>query len=242
VIGSVLRVRERMYVSWPGEISQRMRKRKALLSVVDRVLLAAGLALLGVWLIATIYGQAASAAALRAFDAREPTSMATGTATTLDRQSARRDKQPDEGTAAIAVLRLVKLNVRIPVFKGTTRLVLNQGAGWIAGTARPGDIGNVGIAGHRASFFRPLRLLESGDLIELSTPARTLTYTVDEREIVSPRDTRVLRPRGAPSLTLVTCYPFYFVGSAPERFVLHATVTSQSKVAAFSEAAAALNQ
>jgi sortase A len=125
-------------------------------------------------------------------------------------------------SAPLAVLRIDKVKMRVPVFEGTDELVLNRGAGWIPGTARPGQSGNVGIAGHRDGFFRPLRNVSSGDTIEFSTAERTEIYTVDQIEIVKPDNVGVLRPRAANSLTLVTCYPFNFIGSAPLRYIVHA--------------------
>jgi sortase A len=129
----------------------------------------------------------------------------------------------DNGSA-LAVLRLERFNLRVPVFERTDDLTLNRGAGWIQGTARPGATGNIGIAGHRDGFFRGLKDVVKGDRIELATVARAATYIVDQIEIVSPSDVRVLQPRSTPSLTLVTCYPFYFVGAAPRRFIVHASL------------------
>ena len=124
----------------------------------------------------------------------------------------------------LAVLRFEKLNLRVPVFEGTDDRTLNRGAGWIEGTARPGEAGNTGIAAHRDSFFRALRDAHKGDTMELATPVRTATYRVDQIEIVDPEDVAVLRAGSVPSLTLVTCYPFYFVGAAPQRFIVHAAL------------------
>jgi sortase A len=128
---------------------------------------------------------------------------------------------------AVAVLSFARWNLRVPVFEGTDEWTLNQGAGWISGTARPGETGNIGIAGHRDGFFRPLKDIAMGDPIELSTVTTTATYGVDAIDIVTPKDVQVLRPRSAPSLTLVTCYPFYFFGEAPRRFVVHAVLKHQ---------------
>ena len=133
----------------------------------------------------------------------------------------------------LAVLRFEKLNLRVPVFEGTDNWTLNRGAGWIKGTARPGGTGNVGIAGHRDSFFRVLREASKGDAIELDSAAITETFTVDQIEIVGPEDVAVLQPRSAPSLTLVTCYPFYLVGEAPQRFIVHATLSRQAEIEKF---------
>jgi len=128
----------------------------------------------------------------------------------------------------VAVLRFKRLDLRIPVFEGTDDLTLNRGAGWIRGTTRPGGTGNIGIAGHRDSFFRMLKDTEIAEPIELLTVSGTAAYTVDHIEIVDPEDVTVLRPRTVPSLTLVTCYPFYFVGEAPQRFIVHAVLSVQS--------------
>jgi sortase A len=131
--------------------------------------------------------------------------------------------------APLAVLKIAKLKLRVPVFEGTSDLILNRGVGWIEGTARPGEPGNgnIGMAGHRDGFFRGFKDIALGDEVELSTLGLVSLYAVDSTEIVTPEDVGVLRPRGSPSLTLVTCYPFYFVGDAPQRFIVHATLKRQ---------------
>ncbi len=126
--------------------------------------------------------------------------------------------------APLAVLSISRLDIRVPVFEGTDEWTLNRGVGWIAGTARPDETGNVGIAGHRDGFFRRLKDISPGDSIEISTFRSTRIYTVDDLEIVTPDNVGVLRTRSVPSLTLVTCYPFYFMGDAPQRFILHAAL------------------
>ncbi len=126
----------------------------------------------------------------------------------------------------VAVLSIPRLQLRVPVFEGTTEPVLNRGVGHIIGTPNPGTPGNVGIAGHRDGFFRGLKDIASGDTMELTTIGHVETYVVDEIEIVSPADVRVLQPRKVPSITLVTCYPFYFIGSAPQRYIVHASLQS----------------
>jgi sortase A len=128
--------------------------------------------------------------------------------------------------APIAIVRMPRLGIEVPVFEGTEETALNRGAGWISGTTRPGDEGSVGIAGHRDGFFRALKDVQIGDQIDLVTAKSNQRFAVDEIEIVSPEDTRVLGPRTLTSVTLVTCYPFYFVGSAPRRFIVHASVAA----------------
>ncbi|MEJ2008934.1 MAG: class D sortase [Acidobacteriota bacterium] len=127
-----------------------------------------------------------------------------------------------------AVLEIPKIKLKVPVFDGTDDLSLNRGVGWIAGTASLGQQGNVGIAGHRDGFFRGLKDVVVGDRIELDTTERRRTYTVDRIQIVKPDNVQVLEGRGVPTLTLVTCYPFYFVGHAPLRYVVRASLAEEN--------------
>ena len=129
----------------------------------------------------------------------------------------------------LAVLRVAKINLEVPVLDGTDDLILNRGVGRIGGTARVGAGDNVGLAGHRDGFFRGLKDLRVGDTMDLVMPSRTETYVVDSIQIVDPKDVSVLRPAKVPSLTLVTCYPFYFIGSAPKRYVVHASITDSDQ-------------
>jgi sortase A len=125
----------------------------------------------------------------------------------------------------VAVLRIPKIGLEVPVLEGTDEVSLNRGVGRIVGTARPLESGNIGIAGHRDGFFRGLKEITTGDVVELESNGARASYAVDEIEIVEPKDGGVLRPRSKPAVTLVTCYPFYFVGSAPSRFIVHASLT-----------------
>jgi sortase A len=132
----------------------------------------------------------------------------------------------------LAVLRISKLHFEVPVFEGTGDFTLNRGVGHIVGTVGPGEKGNTGIAGHRDGCFRVLKDLGAGDVIELVTLARTDRYTVDKIEIVRPDNVSVLQPRPMRSLTLVTCYPFYFIGSAPQRFIVQASAPNSDSAQA----------
>lgn len=123
----------------------------------------------------------------------------------------------------LAVLVVEKPGITVPVFAGTDELTLNRGAGLIQGTSRPGQQGNVGIAGHRDGFFRALKDIAEGDELRLETVADVIRYRVDSVLVVTPDDVSVLAPRGWDSLTLVTCYPFYFIGDAPRRYIVRAT-------------------
>jgi sortase A len=128
-----------------------------------------------------------------------------------------------------AVLRIDKIHLVVPVLNGTDDLTLNRGVGRIIGTARVGERGNLGIAGHRDGFFRGLKDLSVGDAVRLETGNGTQSYTVDWIQIVTPNNVGVLKSTGAPSLTLVTCYPFYFIGSAPQRYIVHASLKDEPK-------------
>ena len=108
------------------------------------------------------------------------------------------------------------------VLEGTDDATLRRGAGHIEGTPFPGAAGNVGIAGHRDTIFRPVRDLKLGDRLVLTTADRVLEYRISETKIVNPADVYVLDPAGRPTLTLVTCFPFNFIGNAPKRFIVHA--------------------
>jgi sortase A len=123
----------------------------------------------------------------------------------------------------LGVLRIPKSHLEAPIFEGTDDLTLNEGVGHIAGTDPIGGEGNTGIAGHRDGFFRSLKDVKVGDRIELEMRGKPLVYVVERLVIVDPRDVSVLSSLGHPELTLVTCYPFYVLGSAPRRFIVQAS-------------------
>jgi sortase A len=125
--------------------------------------------------------------------------------------------------AVIGRLEIPRLKLSVMVREGADEGTLSRAVGHIPGTALPGNVGNVGLAGHRDTFFRALRNIRSDDTIELETTAGTYRYAVKSTRIVTPRDVSVLQASGGETLTLVTCYPFYYVGSAPKRFIVRAT-------------------
>lgn len=124
--------------------------------------------------------------------------------------------------SALGRLDIPEAGVSVMVLPGTDDMTLNRAVGHIEGTALPGEDGNVGIAGHRDSFFRGLRHIEAGDDLKLTTLDGIAFYQVAETTIVDPTDVEVLDPTDEPTITLVTCYPFYFVGDAPRRFIVTA--------------------
>jgi sortase A len=192
-----------------------------------------GLALLALWGAARAYGGWSARHEIRRFNdavavaAAPQAGSAAAQAVDTSRWSETRRRRyeevlPPAPGSAIAVMRIESVGLLVPVLEGTDELTLDRAAGHIEGTPGPGAGGNVGIAGHRDGFFRGLKDVAQGDVIQLRTPAETIDYVVTELRVVAPDDVSVLAPTGAPSLTLVTCYPFYFVGSAPLRYVVRA--------------------
>jgi LPXTG-site transpeptidase (sortase) family protein len=116
-----------------------------------------------------------------------------------------------------------RLGVSVIVMEGLTPKILRRGVGHVPGTALPGEIGNVALAGHRDTFFRPLEGIKLDDEILITTTASTARYRVDSVKVVDLNDVEVLAPATTSTLTLITCYPFYFVGLAPRRFIVHAS-------------------
>ena len=207
--------------------------------MLERLLLAVGVVLVTICAVALLHRTISSRLALWQFDRAQAAAQHQDSVTSqwkveqgIDfslwrekRIEAYRDSLITKTDPPLAVLEIHKLRIRVPVFDGTDDLTLNRGVGRIIGTAKPGETGNIGIAGHRDGFFRGLKDISVGDEIDLTTTEKA-TYIVDQIEIVSPSDVRVLQPRPSPSITLVTCYPFYFVGDAPKRFIVHASLRS----------------
>ena len=126
----------------------------------------------------------------------------------------------------LGVLSIDKLNLKVPVYNGTDEINLNRGAGRIKGTARVDSPGNLGIAAHRDGFFRALKDIEIGDSIDMLTQQGKTEFVVSSITIVDPTDISVLAPTDDKSITLVTCYPFYFVGHAPKRYIVKGELLS----------------
>jgi sortase A len=139
-----------------------------------------------------------------------------------NRQATSGARTPLPPTGLIGRIEVPRLDLSVIVMEGVEASTLRRAAGHIPGTGLPGQAGNVGIAGHRDTLFRPLRNIRRDDLITLVTPLGEYHYRVVSTRIVNPHDVAVLDPDGNEILTLVTCYPFYFVGSAPDRFVVRA--------------------
>jgi len=129
-------------------------------------------------------------------------------------------------SSVIGRLEIPRLKLSAMVREGADGKTLHQAVGHIPGTALPGYAGNVALAGHRDTFFRALRNIKKDDAIDLETQNGTYRYLVESTDVVGPRDVGVLAASGGKTLTLVTCYPFYYIGSAPKRFIVHAEQVS----------------
>ena len=121
----------------------------------------------------------------------------------------------------IGFIEIPRLSMKAVFVEGTELHTLLQAPGHIPGTAPPGQPGNVGLAGHRDTHFRALQRIEEGDVITLTSLEGSFQYLVESTRIVAPGDTAVLGASVMPSLTLVSCYPFDYIGTAPKRFIVH---------------------
>lgn len=200
--------------------------------LAERALLLAGLAGCGIWLYAWLDSRWFELRQNRRLEemsearAAAPRSAAdTDALSTFLEPGAKAPAQPAEGEL-IGRVEIPRLGVSALLLEGTSSLTLRRGIGHIPGTAFPGAKGNVGIAGHRDSFFRGLRDVTAKDWIELRTPEGTRRYHVEWTRIVPPEEVDVLADTAAPSLTLVTCYPFSYIGAAPKRFIVRARLTA----------------
>ena len=133
------------------------------------------------------------------------------------------DQDPEE---VIGRMDIPRLDLTVPILADDDPDSLRRGIGHIKGTAFPGGLGTVGLAGHRDTFLRPMRRVAPGMEIRLVDSEGTFVYQVDRTEVVMPEQVEVLDIRDRPELTVVTCYPFNFVGAAPKRFIVHAHLLS----------------
>ncbi len=211
-----------------------MRTRK-----LELLLFGIGLTLLAVWGGARIHSTVSSRAAVKRFEAEQAQAAssvrvgAPASSSQVDftlwspkRVEAYKDSLVKKEDRPLALLRIPKIHLEVPVYNDTDDLTLNRGVGRILGTAQIEKGGNLGIAGHRDGFFRGLKDLAPEDEIELVRVGQSDTYVIEKIQIVNPEDVSVLDPTRVPSLTLVTCFPFYYVGSAPQRFIVRASITA----------------
>lgn len=196
-----------------------IRTRRRFLRYLERALLVVGVVTLGfcawVWAESFLY---------QSFENRELEKiLAAGPAPSTNRAEGVAVRVMAPGST-IGRIEIPRLGVTAIVRAGSDARTLQLAVGHIPGTAYPGEPGNVGLAGHRDTFFRRLRDIRPDDVIEMVTAEGRFTYRVQRTDIVQPSDVWVLDPTTQPSLTLVTCYPFSYVGAAPERFIVRASL------------------
>jgi sortase A len=136
--------------------------------------------------------------------------------------SPREERHPVIEGSAIGEMEVPRLGLKAIFVQGDSPRILRRAVGHISETALPGEWGNVVLTGHRDSFFRPLRNIRQGDVITLKTFDGDFQYQVESTAVVPPNDTQVLQPSSQRTLTLITCFPFYYVGPAPNRFIVRA--------------------
>jgi len=207
-------------------IRQPLRNRKARLWP-ERTAWAFGVVCLATWGALHVDGIAGARHELERFALLQAAAAPQSSAPDLrlwdpERVSAWRRALNEPAPPPLAVLRIPKIRLEVPVLPGTDDFTLNRAVGHIDDTAPPGTDGNSGIASHRDGFFRGLKDIGPGDAIELETLRGKELYRVERTWIVDPQDVSVLDPTPTRSLTLVTCYPFYYVGPAPQRYIVRA--------------------
>jgi len=199
--------------------------RRGPLRWLERLLLVIGIACLG------YYGYVSAETALyQAQETRELDAILASVPTTPPAATAApvvvRRTVPAPGSA-LGRIEIPRLGVTAVVRAGSDSRTLRLAVGHIPGTALPGETGNIGLAAHRDTFFRRLGDIRPGDEVNVVTPEGTFRYTVEGTKVVEPRDVWVLDPTEQPSLTLVTCYPFRYIGSAPQRFIVRAVQSTR---------------
>ena len=200
-----------------------------LLKFLERLCLITGLALIMLGVTVRVGGMAQRQAAVAEFERLQNTTVSPADQLNWSPQRIadyQEALQQDAGDT-LAVLRIPSRNIEVPVFDSTDEWALNRGSGHVTGTSLPGERGNVAIAAHRDGFFRGLENIEIGDEIELTTLEGHQTFRVSQLDIVDPLDVSVLEPTDDTIVTLITCYPFYYVGAAPDRFIVRAALTNK---------------
>ena len=186
-----------------------------------------GLVCVGAYGVSKIHSANAQSAAISELEAQwrpDATGVEPDQSLWSTQRIAQRDRARAEngGLSPLALLSIPAVGIRVAVFEGTSDRVLNLGVGRVLGTAEVGVPGNLGLAGHRDGFFRGLKDIAVGDDLSIQHAGGIDHYNVTELLVVAPDAVHVLEPTDKTTLTLVTCYPFYFVGHAPQRFIVKA--------------------
>jgi sortase A len=210
--------------------------RKRALAWIERTLYAAAVLLIGGWTATTVdaylYGYLQQRRLDRLIEAHQAQPAAAPPAAPERRIVPAQPAEPDPPTPSAAPdtppadlvgrIEIPRLGLRAIIAAGTDTRTLRRAVGHLEGTPLPGENGNSVLAGHRDTFFRALKDIRAEDIVRITTPAGRFEYVVQATAVVEPTRTDVLEPTAEPSVTLVTCYPFYLVGDAPDRFVVRA--------------------
>jgi sortase A len=198
-------------------VKQMTVERRRLLGRIEFLLFMAGGLCVGWYGGVRVAAAREQAVLSRALDARTVGTVGTPGTRTLGTSGTR-------GTPGTLIgrIEIPRLKLSALAREGDDDRTLDLAVGHLPGTALPGEPGNAAFAAHRDTFFRPLRRIHDGDVVVVTTPRGKFRYLVTSTEIVKPEDVSVLNASGTPTLTLVTCYPFNFIGSAPQRFIVRA--------------------
>jgi len=215
------------------------------LRVVERSLWTAGLLLVGVWAVHHWTGLARARSGVQRVEQQRAAAIPGATSATArpafavgppdlqlwdeKRINLWRAAQANNDSTPLGVLRIGRLRIEVPILEGTSDEILDRGVGHIEDTAVPGATGNSGLAGHRDGFFRALKDVAIGDVLDVETVAGHTEYRVEKTWLVTPDDVWVLDATDKPTVTLVTCYPFYFIGPAPQRFIVRAVAAADGE-------------
>ena len=200
------------------------RRRRGAYRWLERILIVVGVLCLGYFLYG--YGEARL---YQAFEDQQLNAILQDGAPAEGRAAAPRRPPPAPGST-IGRIEIPRLRVSAVIRAGIDARTLRLAVGYIPGTALPGEVGNVGLAGHRDTFFRKLRDINPDDEIRVTTRDGVFHYYVQRTNIVQPKDVWVLNATSYPALTLVTCYPFTYVGSAPQRFIVRAALAAPTRL------------
>jgi len=198
---------------------------------LERTCIVTGLTLITLGVAARVDGMVQRQAAVAEFDRIRSTSVSPAEQLNWSEQRIADYQQAllQDAGETLAVLRIPSRNIEVPVFDSIDETALNRGSGHVTGTSLPGERGNVAIAAHRDGFFRDLEHIEIGDEIELTTLEGHQTFRVSQLDIVDALDISVLDATEDTAITLITCYPFNYIGAAPDRFIVRATLINKEK-------------
>jgi sortase A len=192
-------------------------------------LLAVGLALLGWPLAVFAESEYVQWSAGREFQAGGSSAKSPSETVVPDKSFRAKSAPKKTPGTALGKFSIERLGITCVLLEGTGARTLDKSIGHVEGTSFPGETGNIGIAGHRNTHFRKLEWVRRGDVIRIQTKTDEYRYGVEWVGLYTPFDLEVLDPKHGPAITLVTCFPFEYVGSAPQRFIVRALPDAETK-------------